>query len=74
MVFGCWTPVSRESALPVFKKDNGILFYPIQYESEESSKNVPTWDRLPIGRRFQETTHMSDEVMRIAAAFWAVRS
>src|SRR5260370_36874651 len=40
VVFGCWTSVSRKSGLPVFEKDNGLLFYPGQYEGEESSKNV----------------------------------
>jgi len=40
VVFGCWTSVSRKSVLPVFEKDNGLLFYPVQYEGEESSKNV----------------------------------
>src|ERR1700733_14350994 len=39
VVFGCWTSVSRKSVLPVFEKDNGLLFYPVQYEGEESSKN-----------------------------------
>ncbi|MBK8896394.1 MAG: urea ABC transporter substrate-binding protein [Candidatus Competibacteraceae bacterium] len=39
-VFGCWTSVSRKSVLPVFEELNGILFYPVQYEGEESSKNV----------------------------------
>jgi urea transport system substrate-binding protein len=38
--FGCWTSVSRKSALPVFEELNGLLFYPVQYEGEESSKNV----------------------------------
>src|SRR4026209_126434 len=40
VTFGCWTSVSRKSVLPVFEKDNGLLFYPVQYEGEESSKNV----------------------------------
>jgi urea transport system substrate-binding protein len=40
VVFGCWTSVSRKSVLPVFEKYNGLLFYPVQYEGEESSKNV----------------------------------
>src|SRR6059036_3491965 len=40
VVFGCWTSVSRKSVLPVFEKDNGLLFYPVQYEGEDSSKNV----------------------------------
>ena len=39
-VFGCWTSVSRKSVLPVFEKNNGLLFYPVQYEGEESSWNV----------------------------------
>ena len=39
-VFGCWTSVSRKSVLPVFEELNSILFYPVQYEGEESSKNV----------------------------------
>src|SRR5476649_2239455 len=40
VVVGCWTSVSRKSVLPVFEKDNGLLFYPVQYEGEESSNNV----------------------------------
>jgi len=39
-VFGCWTSVSRKSVLPVFKEDDSILFYPVQYEGEESERNV----------------------------------
>jgi urea transport system substrate-binding protein len=39
-VFGCWTSVSRKSVLPVFEAQNGLLFYPVQYEGQESSKNV----------------------------------
>src|ERR1700678_4025861 len=40
VVFGCWTSVSRKHVLPVFEKDNGLLFYPVQYEGQEQSKNV----------------------------------
>ena len=40
VVFGCWTSVSRKSVLPVFEELNSMLFYPVQYEGEESSKNV----------------------------------
>lgn len=40
VVFGGWTSVSRKSMLPVFEELNSILFYPVQYEGEESSKNV----------------------------------
>ena len=39
-VFGCWTSVSRKSVLPVFAELNSILFYPVQYEGEESQRNV----------------------------------
>ena len=40
VVFGTWTSVSRKSVLPVFEELNGLLFYPVQYEGEESSENV----------------------------------
>src|SRR5262245_3056904 len=40
VVFGCWTSVSRKNVLPVFQKNNGLLFYPVQYEGNEASKNV----------------------------------
>src|SRR2546421_12529304 len=55
VVFGCWTSVSRKSVLPVFEKDDGLLFYPVQYEGEESSKNViytgaaPNQQAIPAG-------------------------
>ena len=40
VVFGCWTSVSRKSVLPVVEELNGLLFYPVQYEGEESSRNI----------------------------------
>src|SRR5919199_176322 len=40
VTFGCWTSVSRKSVLPVFEELDSLLFYPVQYEGEESSKNV----------------------------------
>ena len=40
VMFGCWTSVSRKSVLPVIEELNGLLFYPVQYEGQESSKNV----------------------------------
>jgi len=39
-VFGCWTSASRKAVLPVFEKDNGMLYYPTFYEGLEQSKNV----------------------------------
>ncbi|KWR89842.1 urea ABC transporter substrate-binding protein [Cupriavidus sp. IDO] len=40
VTFGCWTSVSRKSVLPVYEELNSLLFYPVQYEGEEMSKNV----------------------------------
>ena len=40
VTFGCWTSVSRKSVLPVFEELNSLLFYPVQYEGEEISRNV----------------------------------
>ena len=40
VIFGCWTSVSRKSVLPVIEELNSVFFYPVQYEGEESSKNV----------------------------------
>ncbi len=40
VTFGCWTSVSRKSVLPVFEELNGLLFYPVQWEGQESSKNI----------------------------------
>ncbi len=54
VVFGCWTSISRKSVLPVFEQLNGLLFYPVQYEGEELSKNVfytgaaPNQQALPV--------------------------
>ncbi len=39
-VFGCWTSASRKAVLPVFESKNGLLWYPVQYEGMESSKNI----------------------------------
>jgi urea transport system substrate-binding protein len=40
VVFGCWTSTSRKAVIPIFERLNGLLFYPVQYEGEESSRNV----------------------------------
>ena len=53
VVFGCWTSVSRKSVLPVFEELNGLLFYPVQYEGEESSRRTcSTRERRRTSRRF----------------------
>ena len=56
VTFGCWTSVSRKSVLPVFEELNSLLFYPVQYEGEELSKNVfytgaaPNQQAIPVFR------------------------
>ncbi len=40
VIFGCWTSVSRKAVLPIVEKSDGLLFYPVQYEGQESSKNI----------------------------------
>ena len=56
VVFGCWTSVSRKSVLPVFKELDSILFYPVQYEGEESERNVFYTGAAPISRLFPLST------------------
>ncbi|WP_422653046.1 urea ABC transporter substrate-binding protein [Caldicellulosiruptor sp. DIB 104C] len=40
VIFGCWTSASRKAVLPVVEENNGLLFYPVQYEGLESSPNI----------------------------------
>jgi urea transport system substrate-binding protein len=62
VVFGCWTSVSRKSVLPVFEKDNGLLFYPVQYEGEESSKNVIYTGAAPNQQAIPAVDYLMTEV------------
>jgi len=62
VVFGCWTSVSRKSVLPVFEKDNGLLFYPVQYEGEESSKNVFYTGAAPNQQAIPAVDYLMKEV------------
>jgi len=62
VVFGCWTSVSRKSVLPVFEKDNGLLFYPVQYEGEESSKNVIYTGAAPNQQAIPAVDYLMNEV------------
>ncbi len=62
VVFGCWTSVSRKSVLPVFEKDNGLLFYPVQYEGEESSKNVIYTGAAPNQQAIPAVDYLTKEV------------
>lgn len=53
-VFGCWTSLSRKAVLPVFEQHNGLLYYPVQYEGEESSRSIfylgaaPSQQSIPL--------------------------
>jgi urea transport system substrate-binding protein len=62
VTFGCWTSVSRKSVLPVFEKDNGLLFYPVQYEGEESSKNVIYTGAAPNQQAIPAVDYLMNEV------------
>ena len=60
-VFGCWTSVSRKSVLPVFEELDNILFYPVQYEGEESSKNVFYTGAAPNQQAIPAVDYLMDE-------------
>ena len=47
VIFGCWTSASRKAVLPVIEQHNGLLFYPVQYEGQESSRNVVYTGAVP---------------------------
>lgn len=61
-VFGCWTSVSRKSVLPVFEELNSLLFYPVQYEGEESSKNVFYTGAAPNQQAIPAVDYLMDDV------------
>jgi len=61
-VFGCWTSVSRKSVLPVFEELNGLLFYPVQYEGEESSRNVFYTGAAPNQQAIPAVDYLMNEV------------
>ncbi|TNB90216.1 urea ABC transporter substrate-binding protein [Paracoccus marcusii] len=61
-IFGCWTSVSRKSVLPVIEELNGLLFYPVQYEGEESSMNVIYTGAAPNQQAIPAVDYMRDEL------------
>jgi urea transport system substrate-binding protein len=61
VVFGCWTSVSRKSVLPVFEELNGLLFYPVQYEGEESSSNVFYTGAAPNQQALPAVDYLMDQ-------------
>ena len=62
VIFGCWTSVSRKSVLPVLEELNGLLFYPVQYEGEESSKNVFYTGAAPNQQAIPATDYFLNEL------------
>jgi urea transport system substrate-binding protein len=62
VVFGCWTSVSRKSVLPVFEELNSILFYPVQYEGEESSRNVFYTGAAPNQQAIPAVDYLMNEI------------
>ena len=62
VIFGCWTSVSRKSVLPVVEELNGLLFYPVQYEGEESSKNVFYTGAAPNQQAIPAVDYLLDDL------------
>ncbi|MCP5014988.1 MAG: urea ABC transporter substrate-binding protein [Ketobacter sp.] len=62
VIFGCWTSVSRKSVLPVIEEMNGMMFYPVQYEGEESSKNVFYTGAAPNQQAIPAVDYLMNEV------------
>ncbi len=62
VIFGCWTSVSRKSVLPVLEELNGLLFYPVQYEGEESSRNVFYTGAAPNQQAIPAVDYLINEV------------
>jgi urea transport system substrate-binding protein len=60
-VFGCWTSVSRKSVLPVFEELNGLLFYPLEYEGEESSYNIFYGSSVPDNKAIPAVQYLMSE-------------
>lgn len=61
VIFGCWTSVSRKTVLPVLEELNGLLFYPVQYEGEESSRNVFYTGAAPNQQAIPAVDYLMDE-------------
>src|SRR5207249_5157334 len=76
-VFGCWTSASRKSVLPIFEKNNGLLFYPVQYEGNECSRNVvytgaaPNQQILPAVDR--KSTRLNSSHVSISYAVFCLK-
>jgi urea transport system substrate-binding protein len=69
VIFGCWTSVSRKSVLPVIEELNGLLFYPVQYEGEESSKNVFYTGAAPNQQAIPAVDYLMND-LGVSAGYW----
>ncbi len=61
-IFGCWTSVSRKSVLPVLEELNGLLFYPVQFEGEESSRNIFYTGAAPNQQAIPAVDYLMNEI------------
>ena len=61
VIFGSWTSVSRKSVLPVLEELNGLMFYPVQYEGEESSKNIFYTGAAPNQQAIPAVDYLADQ-------------
>jgi len=61
-IFGAWTSVSRKSVLPVVEELNSVMFYPVQYEGEESSKNVFYTGAAPNQQAIPAVDYLASEI------------
>jgi urea transport system substrate-binding protein len=62
VIYGSWTSVSRKFTLPVLEELNGLMFYPVQYEGEESSKNIFYTGAAPNQQAIPAVDYLMDEV------------
>lgn len=62
VIFGCWTSVSRKAVLPVIEELNGVLFYPVQYEGEESSRNIFYTGAAPNQQAIPAVDYLREEM------------
>lgn len=60
-VFGCWTSVSRKSVLPVFEELNGLLYYPLEYEGQEQSRNIFYGGSVPHNKAIPALRYLMSE-------------
>lgn len=72
VIFGAWTSVSRKEILPAVEQHNGLLFYPVQYEGEESSANVFYTGAAPNQQAIPATDFVIDALERDYLCYWAL--